>query len=1338
MSVTGFDLPPPSSWQAFEALCHDLFTSDWNASNANRIGRNGQKQFGVDIVARIGDEWAGIQCKLSGRGSELKPADLADIVSEALEFEPPLDRFVIATTTPNDEPLQREARRLDEAYRNQGGFGVEIVGWGDILAMLDRHPPVVRRHYAALARLGVESGPVTDFQNRIDRFARQYLGRETAPAPFVGRTKELAELDQWREAPDSPYKLLRAAAGRGKSGLIVNWIASLENAAAVVHMPISARYRTNLAQVVLVSILSRLSALHGRPLPEWIDIDVEQAKGLIADLLARPLPGEVPLLLIIDGLDEAADFEVTADIFPSEPPLGLKVLLAGRPVASDDPLALLGAPSSDLGLLSRSEVYEGLRAFGVDATLAERITTLVDGDPVVLRLYLDGVTEASVSLAALSDVTPGLDGFIKRWWADQKALWSGLDASTLSLVESLTCVLSCALGPLSRSDLANPRLSPNGVSLLQLDTALACLSRLIVGEGKVNDIAFAHPRLADFFREEWMPPRRRAEFERRFIDWGEGELSSLEAENQRISPHLVSHLGAYLERAAVGHLRLKALTTRAWADQCYALDPSLSGFLTDVSRCRKAASAVFQSTGEGGGLASLAHCALTTATVRTIANGLDQNVLTAALRLRIWSAEIVFSQLATVRNLRLDPKLLAEVAAALGEERASEVLSLAFASEKRQGRLEITGALLPVLPPKERDAAVEAMVEGGKAQGRWLRLHDTPLEIGLEIVARATDPVGRVYGLATLLPAMPQSMRPDVEAKIEVTFLAHIDEFREDFSYSGAFENLSLDRRLRLLRRLFEVREEDTWKLAAMREIAWAADEDLAAELLLAARSISEGRRGEALVLLAPSIPACLIDEFLDAVDEVGGWEVAASLGALARRHSGPWIHRALDLCRQGDMHPSIRAPILVDLCRELDDDERLAIEPMLLADLNAPVDSRAWDEHDPNWLLGDFAETFLHSRPVEALRLLREIDDDDVVAALAANFAVSGPDEIRQAAMSILDAVEDGYALVEGYAALISQSTGTERQNKLRDLCLLATERGFDSILISAAVVRGWDLDTQALRAIVTNALIPRRVQDWHELGDAAAELGRQASSGASADAMKLMGRIGFEIPLARVASAFANKFNSDQQQRIIDALKKHPDAFWAASLLEEVCPYFSDAMKADVGAWANALPEEGDLQVEAKARFIDVCLSTEDAIFSNLEMEWKRLFELLPKTERGAARRSVRRSTVGAPADTWRRAAVEEEKAKAWASSDLVENLLKEDRHDFYAEVWLERLIGLGHLEKRAVLIDVLSDAGARERKAALTIIGRLAPVLRDIGGFHAVDDVVSDLRGNVESWG
>ncbi len=59
------DLSSPRDWQPFEDLCRDLWAELWHDSNAQKHGRQGQKQRCVGVFGQPdgGTDWEGVQCK---------------------------------------------------------------------------------------------------------------------------------------------------------------------------------------------------------------------------------------------------------------------------------------------------------------------------------------------------------------------------------------------------------------------------------------------------------------------------------------------------------------------------------------------------------------------------------------------------------------------------------------------------------------------------------------------------------------------------------------------------------------------------------------------------------------------------------------------------------------------------------------------------------------------------------------------------------------------------------------------------------------------------------------------------------------------------------------------------------------------------------------------------------------------------------------------------------------------------------------------------------------------------------------------------------------------------
>lgn len=142
-------LPIPANWQDFESLCHQLWKEVWCDPNAQRHGRSGQAQSGVDIYGRpvYRTSYAGVQCKdKDGRlGSTLTETQLLKECADAKAFTPQLQAFTLATTAPSDQAIQAVARNLNA--KSTFPFDVHVWSWDEIEAEVACRPTLVNAFY---------------------------------------------------------------------------------------------------------------------------------------------------------------------------------------------------------------------------------------------------------------------------------------------------------------------------------------------------------------------------------------------------------------------------------------------------------------------------------------------------------------------------------------------------------------------------------------------------------------------------------------------------------------------------------------------------------------------------------------------------------------------------------------------------------------------------------------------------------------------------------------------------------------------------------------------------------------------------------------------------------------------------------------------------------------------------------------------------------------------------------------------------------------------------------------------------------------------------------------
>ena len=152
MAFRSTQIAPPRDWQRFEDLCHALFKSVWQNPYAQKNGRLGQAQNGVDVFGLIRGNsglYQGVQCKGKdinfGKAPTVK--EIKEELSKADRFSPKLAHWIFATTSSVDATLQKAAREISVDRAKQGKFGVDVLGWRELQALLAEAPEVIQEFY---------------------------------------------------------------------------------------------------------------------------------------------------------------------------------------------------------------------------------------------------------------------------------------------------------------------------------------------------------------------------------------------------------------------------------------------------------------------------------------------------------------------------------------------------------------------------------------------------------------------------------------------------------------------------------------------------------------------------------------------------------------------------------------------------------------------------------------------------------------------------------------------------------------------------------------------------------------------------------------------------------------------------------------------------------------------------------------------------------------------------------------------------------------------------------------------------------------------------------------
>lgn len=154
MNHASYEFHKPNNASLFEDMCLALFKSIWDNFAAQKNGRNGQSQAGVDIfgedLATKSGLW-GIQCKvkISNHNSKLSRQEVDEEIAKAERFKPRLAHWAIATTAARDGRLQEYVRQLCDDRGKNGQFLIHILAWEEIEGMLATNLAVAQRFYPA-------------------------------------------------------------------------------------------------------------------------------------------------------------------------------------------------------------------------------------------------------------------------------------------------------------------------------------------------------------------------------------------------------------------------------------------------------------------------------------------------------------------------------------------------------------------------------------------------------------------------------------------------------------------------------------------------------------------------------------------------------------------------------------------------------------------------------------------------------------------------------------------------------------------------------------------------------------------------------------------------------------------------------------------------------------------------------------------------------------------------------------------------------------------------------------------------------------------------------------
>lgn len=588
-----------------------------------------------------------------------------------------------------------------------------------------------------------------DYDQRIQNFLTEYLGTESPPVPFGGRDEALHMLDAWL-AKTTPYLLLAAPAGRGKSALLVRWLDSLSarEDLALAFVPVSIRFGTNMERVFYAALAARLAFLHGDDVPASPETSTAVYRGLVSDYLSKPLANGRTLLVVLDGLDEAADWQAGADFMPGELPAGVRVVVSARFLAGDvdstswlrhlnwEHNGLASAPS--LAPLDQEGVRDVLFKMGCpldelsrNVDIVAELYRLSEGDPLLVGLYVSDLWAKGEEVARLisedlAGIQPGYKGYFDRWWDDQKKLWKDKKPWLEKHVRAVRNLLARAIDPLFSDDFQalKPELDSDYIA-----DALEVLQRFIIGDNQSQGYTFGHPKLGQYFWEA-LTTIEQAQVEERFLAWGEQTLQEFIAGKR--DPKKKADVPVYAVRnytTHLGHARqsiekwLSLIHHQQWAQAWFTVEGAYGGYSQDVQRvweqCRLLDRDAIEKTGKAPYLGSQVRCGLIETSLHSLASNIPAEFFAPLVTNKIWTFPQALVYIRKITNPRQKSDAVSWLLPYLTEEQLSEIFLVAKDIYDESSRASAFCALVEHMPNIDLDkiflSAQEFKTKDGKA-----------------------------------------------------------------------------------------------------------------------------------------------------------------------------------------------------------------------------------------------------------------------------------------------------------------------------------------------------------------------------------------------------------------------------------------------------------------------------------------------------------------------------------------------------------------------------------------------------------------------------------------------
>jgi Restriction endonuclease len=181
------DLPKPKDWNEFEDIVWEVYKRRWRDPHAQRYGRSGQAQRGVDIYGQQNGSsiYIAIQCKRY-EDSKLDLSTITLEAEKAEKFSSSVSEYIIATTASRDARIQDFVRQLNTQRISENKFSIHVVFWEDLCSFLvepDNYD-LIKKYYSAWEEFfGNRQNTKNSFHNELENIESQ-VPQSILAAPY--------------------------------------------------------------------------------------------------------------------------------------------------------------------------------------------------------------------------------------------------------------------------------------------------------------------------------------------------------------------------------------------------------------------------------------------------------------------------------------------------------------------------------------------------------------------------------------------------------------------------------------------------------------------------------------------------------------------------------------------------------------------------------------------------------------------------------------------------------------------------------------------------------------------------------------------------------------------------------------------------------------------------------------------------------------------------------------------------------------------------------------------------------------------------------------------------